>query len=38
MSYLTHADLGGQPGHGPVVPEARRRAVPRRLGAARTGA
>jgi nitrile hydratase len=21
MSYVTHADLGGQPGHGPVVPE-----------------
>jgi len=21
MSYITHADLGGQPGHGPVVPE-----------------
>jgi len=21
MSYLSHADLGGQPGHGPVLPE-----------------
>ena len=21
MSYVTHADLGGQPGHGRVVPE-----------------
>ena len=22
MNYTTHADLGGQPGHGPVLPEA----------------
>jgi hypothetical protein len=27
-----HADLGGQPGHGAVTPEARKPALPRRLG------